>query len=45
MAEVVRKGAGTELENSSQVMQAKDAKAVLDGWAQDMVKSYQALKK
>ncbi|WP_337159014.1 DUF3313 domain-containing protein [Pseudomonas putida] len=45
VAEVVRKGAGTELENSSQVMQAKDAKAVLDGWAQDMVKSFQALKK
>ena len=44
-AEVVRKGAGTELENSSQVMQAKDAKAVLDGWAQDMVKSFQALRK
>ncbi|ANY87739.1 MULTISPECIES: DUF3313 domain-containing protein [Pseudomonas] len=45
VAEVVRKGAGTELENSSQVMQAKDAKAVLDGWAQDMVKSFQALRK
>jgi len=45
VAEVVRKGAGTELENASQVMQAKDAKAVLDGWAQDMVKSFQALKK
>ncbi|PVZ39172.1 DUF3313 domain-containing protein [Pseudomonas sp. CC120222-01a] len=45
VAEVVRKGAGTELENSSQVMQAKDAKAVLDGWAKDMVSSFQALKK
>ncbi|MFV3307994.1 DUF3313 family protein [Pseudomonas sp. NY15181] len=44
VAEVVRKGAGTELENSSQVMQAKDARAVLDGWAQDMVKSFQQLK-
>lgn len=45
VAEVVRKGAGAELDNSSQVMQAKDARAVLDGWAQDMVKSFQALKK
>ncbi len=45
VAQVVRKGAGAELENSSQVMQAKDARAVLDGWAQDMVKSFQALKK
>ncbi|MCO7515151.1 DUF3313 domain-containing protein [Pseudomonas guariconensis] len=45
VAEVVRKGAGADLDNSSQVMQAKDARAVLDGWAQDMVKSFQALKK
>ncbi|MDD2089830.1 DUF3313 domain-containing protein [Pseudomonas guariconensis] len=45
VAEVVRKGAGAELENASQVMQAKDTRAVLDGWAQDMVKSYQTLKK
>lgn len=45
VAEVVRKGAGTDLDNSSQVMQAKDAKAVLDGWARDMVKSFQSLKK
>ncbi|EKT4466687.1 DUF3313 domain-containing protein [Pseudomonas putida] len=45
VAEVVRKGAGAELENSSQVMQAKDARAVLDAWAQDMVRSFQALKK
>lgn len=44
IAEVVRKGAGTELDNSSQVMQAKDARAVLDGWAADMLKSFQALK-
>ena len=44
VAEVVRKGAGTELENSSQVMQATDARAVLDGWALDMLKSYQGLK-
>ncbi|WP_236175298.1 DUF3313 domain-containing protein [Pseudomonas pseudonitroreducens] len=45
VAQVVRKGAGAELENSSQVMTANDAKAVLDGWARDMVKSYEQLKK
>ncbi|WP_069942467.1 DUF3313 domain-containing protein [Pseudomonas putida] len=45
VAEVVRKGAGTDLENSSQVMQAKDARLVLDGWARDMVNAFQALKK
>jgi len=45
VAEVVRKGAGTELENSSQVMTANDAKALLDGWARDMVKSYEQLKR
>ncbi|MDU4251882.1 MULTISPECIES: DUF3313 domain-containing protein [Pseudomonas] len=44
VAEVVRKGAGTELENSSQVMTANDAKAVLDGWARDMLKSFEQLK-
>jgi len=44
VAEVVRKGAGAQLDDSSQVMQAKDAKAVLDGWALDMVKSFQQLK-
>lgn len=45
VAQVVRKGAGTELENSSQVMTANDAKALLDGWARDMVKSYEQLKR
>lgn len=45
VAEVVRKGAGTELDNSSQVMKASDARAVLDGWAMDMLRSFQALKK
>ncbi|MBD9513677.1 DUF3313 domain-containing protein [Pseudomonas sp. PDM22] len=44
VAEVVRKGAGTELDNSSQVMTANDAKAVLDGWARDMLKSFEQLK-
>ncbi|MDF3935565.1 DUF3313 domain-containing protein [Pseudomonas citronellolis] len=45
VAQVVRKGAGAELDNSSQVMKASDARAVIDGWASDMVKSFQALKK
>ncbi|MBM7061985.1 DUF3313 domain-containing protein [Pseudomonas sp. UL073] len=44
VAQVVRKGAGAELDNSSQVMKPQDARAVLDGWAQDMVTSFQALK-
>ncbi|MBB4865758.1 hypothetical protein HNP46_004659 [Pseudomonas nitritireducens] len=44
VAEVVRKGAGAELENSSQVMTANDAKAVLSGWAKDMVATFQQLK-
>jgi hypothetical protein len=44
LAEVVRKGAGAELENSSQVAQAKDFKAVLDVWARDIVNSYKQLK-
>jgi hypothetical protein len=45
VAQVVRKGAGAELDDSSQVMTANDAKAVLDGWARDMVKSFESLKK
>ncbi|MGH8487187.1 MAG: DUF3313 domain-containing protein [Pseudomonas sp.] len=45
VAQVVRKGAGAELDNSSQVMTANDAKAVLDGWARDMAKSFETLKK
>lgn len=44
VAEVVRKGAGADLENSSQVVQSKDFRAVLDVWASDMAKSYQQLK-
>ena len=44
VAQVVRKGAGSELENSSQVLKATDFRAVLDTWASDMVKSYQSLK-
>lgn len=44
VAQVVRQGTGKPLENSSQVMKANDAKALLDGWASDMAKSYQSLK-
>lgn len=45
VAEVVRKGAGADLDNSAQVLEANDFKAVLDVWARDMVKSYEQLKK
>ncbi|WP_404939868.1 DUF3313 domain-containing protein [Pseudomonas atacamensis] len=44
VAEVVRKGAGADLDDSAQVLQASDFKAVLDIWARDMVKSYEQLK-
>lgn len=44
VAEVVRKGAGTDLDSSSQVMQATDFRAVLDVWAADMVRTFQQLK-
>ena len=44
VAQVVRKGAGADLDNSDQVMTANDAKAVLDGWAIDIVKSFEQLK-
>ena len=44
VAEVVRKGAGADLDSSSQTMTANDAKAVLDGWARDMAKSFESLK-
>ncbi|KKX57926.1 DUF3313 family protein [Pseudomonas putida] len=44
VAKMVRKGAGIDLENSSEVVQAKDFKAVLDIWAQDIVNSYKQLK-
>ncbi len=44
VAEVVRKGAGADLENADQVLEAKDFKKVLDVWAQDIVKSYAQLK-
>ncbi|SDZ48605.1 DUF3313 domain-containing protein [Pseudomonas sp. NFIX28] len=44
IAQVVRKGTGKELENSSQVMQASDVKNVIDGWASDLHQSYLKLK-
>lgn len=40
VAQVVRKGTGTPLENSSQVMKADDVKKVIDGWAVDMHQTY-----
>ena len=44
VAQVVRKGTGTPLENSSQVMKADDVKKVIDGWAVDMHQTYLKLK-
>ena len=44
VAQVVRKGTGQPLENSSQVMKATDVKAVIDGWASDMHQTYLKLK-
>jgi hypothetical protein len=44
VAQVVRKGTGTPLENSSQVMKADDVKKVIDGWALDMHQTYLKLK-
>lgn len=44
VAQVVRKGTGQPLENSSQAMTAKDVKGVLDGWAKDMRLSYTKLR-
>lgn len=44
VAEVVRKGTGHPLENSSQAMTAADVKGVLDGWGKDMRLSYTKLR-
>ncbi|EIK94263.1 hypothetical protein PMM47T1_22782 [Pseudomonas sp. M47T1] len=44
VAQVVRKGTGENLENSKTVMTAADAKAVLDGWADDIHKSFDKVK-
>ncbi|MHC6224045.1 DUF3313 domain-containing protein [Pseudomonas sp. X10] len=43
VAEVLRKGAGADLDSADQVMQVQDVKAVLDVWASDMLRSYQML--
>jgi len=40
VAQVVRKGTGKPLENSSQQMKADDVKKVIDGWASDLHQSY-----
>lgn len=45
VAEVVRRGAGYELDNAAQVLKPGDFRGVLDVWASDMVKSYQQLKR
>ncbi|NBA93460.1 DUF3313 domain-containing protein [Pseudomonas sp. R5(2019)] len=44
VAQVVRKGSGKTLENNSQVVVPDDVKAVLDGWASDLHRSYMMLK-
>lgn len=44
VAQVVRKGAGEDLENSRSTMTVADAKAVLDGWASDLHESFDKLK-
>ncbi|MBV4484814.1 DUF3313 domain-containing protein [Pseudomonas sp. SWRI153] len=44
VAQVVRKGTGKPLDNSSQVMKADDMKTVIDGWAADMHQTYLKLK-
>lgn len=44
VAQVVRKGTGKPLENTSQVMKQDDVKAVIDGWASDLRQSWLKLK-
>lgn len=44
VAQVVRKGAGENLENDKTAMTPADAKAVLDGWATDVNQSFMKLK-
>lgn len=44
VAEVVRKGAGTNLENNKQILSADDVKPVIDGWATDMRLSFEQLR-
>lgn len=44
VSQVVRKGAGQNLETDKTVMTAADAKAVLDGWASDVHLAFEQLK-
>ena len=44
VAQVVRKGTGKPLANSSQAMKPDDVKKVIDGWASDLHQSYLKLK-
>ena len=44
IAQVVRKGTGKPLENSSTTMRPEDVRQVIDGWAQDLHQSYLNLK-
>ena len=44
VAQVVRKGAGVNLENDQQVLSADNVKPVIDGWASDMRQSIEQLK-
>lgn len=45
IAEVIRTSTGVPLDNNKQVMTADNVKAVLDGWASDLGKSYAAIRK
>lgn len=45
LAQVVRKGSGTALENEKTQLTLDDVKPVLDGWANDLRLSYEKLKK
>lgn len=44
VAQVVRQGAGKNLENSQSTMVVSDARALLDGWASDLRQSFDRLK-
>ncbi|MED7666304.1 DUF3313 domain-containing protein [Pseudomonas moraviensis subsp. stanleyae] len=44
VAQVVRKGTGQPLDNSSQVLKSNDFKVVIDGWASDLHQTYLKLK-
>ncbi|MGV8917039.1 MAG: DUF3313 domain-containing protein [Pseudomonas sp.] len=44
LAQVVRKGAGKDLENDKQVLTVNDVKPVIDGWAADMNQSFMRVK-